>query len=205
MRGAPLFVGLQLTISICADFRMKFCDMQSSTSIDQPQILLHAFYGNLMRWSIIVSVCAIPSFIIAFKVYSVTAMVMGIVMLIAFYSFVASTKIWRASANNWQSVMSALSIAFKLKIFLALIWLPAFLFTKEIHFFVLLPDLYAGIIAHESIMYFLKISGDETTLFLPTLLTTLLQGLIVSLLVVLFAFFVVFPFSCLIRSTWRGR
>lgn len=145
------------------------------------------------------SICAMPSFIIAIEDYSIPAMVMGVIVLIASYSFVASKIVWRNKADNWRSTSGVLQLAFQLKIILAVVWLPTYVFTKEAHFFVLLPDLYAAIIAHDSIIYLLGISRGEAVNFMPTLLVTVLQGAILGVFVIATAVIVILPISHLFK------
>ncbi|GHC49997.1 hypothetical protein [Roseibacillus persicicus] len=153
---------------------------------------------NLQFWSLHCSITALPSFLMAGvflelfqSVFSVLAMLTGVLIFILGYSLVST---FVPTLNNRNSLFSrALAIALKLRIAVTVLGLLALCLPI---LFLLHPDYYAGLFAKallesayslvsQSSYYDLAQSND----FFAILLWTLTEGVILSFLLIFVSFF----------------
>jgi len=164
--------------------------------------------SNIIKWSFICTISAAPSFVMAFKDknsgFDVSAMILGVIIFIFIYGFITSTEFY-VSLRKFNTIHKALRFSYVLKITMAMVAFPFTFFTYNkvdtIGMFFIFPDFVAGIMSY--LLYtelFGKLnlskngsvadgnnSGDIGASFFDTLAITLIEGVILSLMILLFA------------------
>jgi len=150
---------------------------------------LHDVKRNFAIWTIVTIICATPSFRIAVSEgFNMVAMLLGISIVILGYTYLSSSPFYQNVKNNKVYFNKALKIAFCIKIASALITLLFGYNTKSATIFAYIIDIYAGIFAiWTTTNLFGYRNNHEINEFLPTLLTTLSEALIMSLFILFVA------------------
>ncbi len=172
---------------------------------------LHNFKENLIKWAIVCTICATPSFILATTKMNanIPAMIVGVVIFIFIYAYANSTNIYKNIHNNKTLLRKSLKFGYGLKIFLAIVGtIPAVIFTlistKDMGFLItfFFPDVYMGMI---SILLISFIAGEDNIgllkcmktyedrrevppcneEFFSTLFITLTEGIIMSIAIMI--------------------
>ncbi|WP_162653011.1 hypothetical protein [Lentilitoribacter sp. Alg239-R112] len=145
------------------------------------------FEYNLVKWGMLVVVCAMPSFVLVIGTHDVLALLAGILTLILFYAFLTSTSYFIYYLDSRPFLKRLLYFAYVFKIFVALIWTLAYFLADKSILVLILPDLYAGAVAKIGVLVALSVSEAEIHNFVPTYLMTVVEGIIVSVTVLLSA------------------
>ncbi len=153
---------------------------------------LHNIERNFIIWTIVTIICAAPSFrIAASDGFDIVAMLLGVTIIIAGYTFLSSSTFYQNIKNNKIYFNRALKIAFSLKIINALVAVPFDIKTDGFSIFIYLTDIYAGIFAFGAVRSSFGYSGQKQMKeFMPTLLTTLTEAIIMSLFLLFVAFLI---------------
>jgi len=169
------------------------------------------FITNFIRWSIICTISAAPSFVLAINDknsgFNPLAMILGVVIFIFIYSFITSSDFY-AYLRKFNNIYKALKFSYLLKIIMAIIAFPfsffAFHGKDSIAMFFILPDFYAGILSYIAYSWIIntnmhtvnesRTGGYEIT-FVDTLMITLIEGIILSLMILLFSLIMLLIFK----------
>jgi len=154
---------------------------------------------NFIRWSIVCTICAAPSFVIAYDGFNHMAMILGVIIFICLYTLLNSTETFYRITDAKPNLKKSLKFGYGLKFFQGIIGLSLTfimsggkLVKSPVLFF---PDFYAGMF---SIAFLQKICGMEILqqthedrrpspepTFSETLAMTLTEGVILSLMILL--------------------
>ncbi len=156
-----------------------------------------AYY--LKRWMLVCVLCAAPSFALAMDAkepFQPLAMIMGVVIFILIYTVICCSK-WYVKVTRFPTMYKALRWSFMIKIVLAIVALPFSLLgvtrNVDIGMTVMFPDFISGMYA--IILYLAASRGSENLHstdkidygFFDTLCITLIEGGILSVMIVIFA------------------
>ncbi|PIR38450.1 MAG: hypothetical protein COV35_06690 [Alphaproteobacteria bacterium CG11_big_fil_rev_8_21_14_0_20_39_49] len=159
---------------------------------------LHNVGRNLVIWTVVTIICACPSFKMAFfEGFNVTAMITGIAIIIAGYTFISSTSFYQNIKSNKIYFYKALRISFGIRILNGIASLPFEFNSSSPNFTVCFfwIDYAAGLAA---LMLTYLTMGKNTygnneaykQAFLPTFITTLSEAVIMSLFLLFVAFLI---------------
>lgn len=194
---------------------------------------MRRFRQNFIHWAFHITLCSAPSFYLAYNsgyssTHCVAAMFIGIVIFIAFYSFLTSSRLFQCVTGNptlsksvrWgTNLRSSISVVGALGFVLGRIFHPI----KDAVWLFFAPDLFSGILALRIVdsvgrswpLKNLRVSilGDNPTIrskdlwvgdmnsFFPTLAAVLIEGLIIS--ISLFA--ICFVFAVILKKIDKTR
>ena len=145
------------------------------------------FKYQFMWWSIIVPICAAPSFLLAMKGFNMYGMLCGIPVIIAAYSHAVSSARYHHLKSRFPLFHHSLGIAYVIRIILSLIQLSWMSIDMHSAIGVLLPDIFAGMAANLMLQ---PIGSAGAPGFLFTLLTTLADAAIMSIAVLVLGFII---------------
>lgn len=150
-------------------------------------------YKYFILWTIICSVSAAPSFLIAYgygEGFNPYAMILGVLIFIVTYSLLNASAFYERIMERSGFLRKAMTYAFGLRMMFSITpifgLIPWF---KEVWVVPLYTDMFPGFGAL-SVTKFLfggDANGDYRRDFLPTLITTLIDGIILSSIVLVIA------------------
>jgi len=137
-----------------------------------------------VKWLLVCGICAAPSFIIAFPNFNVPAMLVGIAVFVVLFTYVNLSQAYRHAAGQRPQLRLALVVGFGLKTFIALLGVMAFSGFKVFGFFSS-PDLIMGIAAVGAVGGVARHFHLPNYDFFLTLAATLIEGLLLTLAVII--------------------
>ena len=112
---------------------------------------------NFRYWGLHVSVCSLPSFLVAYNTYydaihCVAAMVIGIAMFVVLFSFISSSTLFRSVTKDptlYRAIRWGVNLRSSISVFGVFGWALASLVfqAKEVLWVFFVPDLYSGMLA----------------------------------------------------------
>ena len=162
-----------------------------------------ALPGQLTKWTVLVSACALPSFIIALVFgfhtpHAIAGMLCGIATFIVAYALVTSTHFYLRRSEGLLG--RALRAGTKVRVIISLFSLPLLigLFSPKAGFALqIMPDFWCGFAAIKIVD---KLGSDFSLItdqqqFFPAYLTTVVEGILMSLTLAALCLLALWPIS----------
>ncbi len=157
------------------------------------------FWYYLTRWTLVCLVCAAPSFVLALtekEPFDPIAMLAGVGVFVVIYTVFCCSK-WYVKIKRLPTIYKALRWSYTLKIVLAILAVP-FAFSGvnragDMGMIFMFPDFISGLYA---IMFYLAVTRGSENLhasekinydFFDTLAITLIEGVLLSAIILVFA------------------
>ena len=160
---------------------------------------LHNTKQNFIKWSIVCSLCAAPSFMLALQSFNIPAMMLGVTVFIFLYSYANSSTAFYRLCQLRPQLKKALTWAFTLKIAQGLLGITAGMIGFQTGEILLSFDFFAGLLAAVLLGDIFGLQDDGS--FSTTLLLTLAEGCILSILLLGIALFI----WLILESVQRSR